>query len=192
MAGHTISIWSLKHVYSPWPTSKMKHCTVVLGSLGRNILHSVHSRQTYWPIILIGYICDSQDWCKQSVITCCVSAPLRGARTAPSTSRDMHPKSEVLTEVQLTLSLGRWFSASRRQSSGRRRLCWWPSTDSRTAASLSVTLLYLPLTYQSPSHCSQNVLMINFSTEKHFWTYIHSQGANTGLSHVTSTMTGYR
>jgi len=33
---------------------------------------------------------------------------------------------------------------------------------------LAVTSLYLPLTYQSPSHCCQNVLMINFSTEKHF------------------------
>jgi hypothetical protein len=138
--GHTISIWSLNHVYSPLPTSKMKRCTVVLGSLGRNMLHSVHSMQKYCTIILIGCIWCQSGLVQTSAISCRVSVPLRvtqGARTAPCHvtwhAPEIWGSHSGATD---TVSLDMWFLASRRQANGPRRLCWRPSTDSRTAASL--------------------------------------------------------
>lgn len=58
---------------------------------------------------------------------------------------------------------------------------------------MAVTLLYLPLKHQSPSHCCQNVLMINFSTEKQLNGHTFAGGGrDTGLSYVIFTVTGYR
>jgi len=118
----------------------MKHCTVVLGSLGRNMLHSVHSMQKYCTIILIGCI-----WC-QSGLVHTVGNQLLCLCTATSNSR--RANCPLPRHVTCTRNL-RFSQRCDRHCVARYVVSGVSTASKRSETSLLTTLYILP----PPSGC---------------------------------------